>query len=95
MKVCLINPPWKITEGVASDVYQPMGLAYIASYLKKFGHDVTIIDAIPEGWKNPGKYWGLSPKEIISRVGKINPDLVEIPQAIPKAEGLGLLLSVE
>jgi anaerobic magnesium-protoporphyrin IX monomethyl ester cyclase len=76
MKVCLTNPPWKMTEGLAADVYQPIGLAYIASYLKKFGHEVEIIDAIPEGWKNRGEYWGLAPGEIISRIGRMNPDMI-------------------
>jgi magnesium-protoporphyrin IX monomethyl ester (oxidative) cyclase len=76
MKVCLINPPWKITQGLATDVYQPIGLAYIASYLRKFGHEVRIIDAIPEGWKQGGKYWGLTPAQVVSRIGRMEPDLI-------------------
>ncbi len=76
MKVCLINPSWKITEGLASDVYQPIGLAYIASYLRKHGHEVNIVDAISEGWKEGGRYWGLSPERTLARVKASNPDLI-------------------
>jgi magnesium-protoporphyrin IX monomethyl ester (oxidative) cyclase len=76
MRVCLINPSWKLSKGVAPSVYQPMGLAYIAAYLRKFGHDVSIIDAIPEGWKEKSEYWGLKPEKILSRVGKVEPELI-------------------
>ncbi|MBN1896587.1 MAG: B12-binding domain-containing radical SAM protein [Candidatus Aenigmarchaeota archaeon] len=93
MKVCLINPPWRISEGVAPDVYQPMGLAYIASYLRKHGHDVSIIDSIPEGWKTPGEYWGLHPDKIAEMVGKIKPDLIGMSVPFSSNSGASFELS--
>lgn len=51
MKVVLISPPYTLEDRygsklkVAGPSLPPLGLAYLASYLEKKGHDVEIIDA--------------------------------------------------
>ena len=50
MKILLVNPPWKLSiKSVYSKtgaIYPPLGLAYIAAYLKKsLNIDVDILDA--------------------------------------------------
>jgi hypothetical protein len=47
MNICLINPPRLLTlNSITLRATPPLGLAYIASALKKAGHQVTVIDAI-------------------------------------------------
>jgi anaerobic magnesium-protoporphyrin IX monomethyl ester cyclase len=82
MRVCLINPP-RIHPKVwgKPSVLQPLDIAYIAALLEK-RHEVRIIDAPAEGWKNleeidGTKYrQGLSNKEIAIRVKQWSPDVV-------------------
>ena len=50
MKVLLIIPPVTLKEryGKFSDIgtlYPPLGLAYLAAYAEKEGHEVKIIDS--------------------------------------------------
>ncbi len=47
MKIVLINPYPKDSEGInVATIYPPIGLAYLASYLRREGlHDIEIIDA--------------------------------------------------
>lgn len=76
MKICLINPP-NTFELVGNDpviikdqqgVYPPLGILYIAAYLKNTGkYEVSIIDAQAED---------LTHEQIGERVSNINPDLV-------------------
>ncbi len=80
----MINPPqirpqkWGMPR-----VFPPLGLAYIAAVLEP-EHEVNIIDANGEGWRNPRKvddgilYCGLSLKEIERRIRKCNPDVMGI-----------------
>ena len=85
MKICLINPPMllpKNWKGVVR-VFQPIGLAYIAAVLEKNGYEVTIFDALTEGWKktheiNGQKYCGLSYEDITKKTEEISPDVVGI-----------------
>lgn len=42
VNICLIQPPLYKT---IKEFSPPLGLAYIAAYLKKFGYDSTMIDA--------------------------------------------------
>lgn len=42
LKVCLINPPLYMH---LDEINPPLGLAYIASYVERFGYDCDIIDA--------------------------------------------------
>ncbi len=75
MKICLINVP-NTYELVGNDpviikdqqgVYPPLGILYIAAYLKDRGYDVSVIDAQAED---------LDHEEVGERVHEIKPDLV-------------------
>ena len=47
-KVLLINPPYNLEvykENKNFSVHPPVGLAYLASFLQKYGYEVEIIDA--------------------------------------------------
>jgi anaerobic magnesium-protoporphyrin IX monomethyl ester cyclase len=84
MRVCLINPP-RIHPKLwgKPSVFQPLDIAYTAALLEK-QHQVRIIDAPTEGWKNLEeidgiKYrQGLTNKEIATRVRQWSPDVVGI-----------------
>ena len=87
MRVCLINPPRIQPKAWGKpNVFPPISLASVAAVLEK-KHDVCIIDAPTEGWKNlvemdETKYRvGLSAQTIAERVRQWNPDVVviEIP----------------
>jgi len=76
MKITLISAPWLFKEEVEF-VSQNLGLGYLASYLEKRGHNVSIIDALIEGINTSEvlhtKYadtlkWGLADEEIIKRI---------------------------
>ncbi len=78
MNITLISAPWLFKEEVEF-VSQNLGLGYLASYLEKRGHAVSIIDAVIEGLNTSTvlhtKYadtlkWGLSDDEIIKRIPK-------------------------
>lgn len=84
MKVCLINPPWTTVEGYEDSIRVPfpLGLAYIASYLKENGIEVKIIDSLAEGWRNKHQEKnniirvGLTPEEVADAVLGFSPDVV-------------------
>jgi len=82
-RICLINPPYVIhTSWGIPNVFQPLGLAYLAAVLEK-KYEVTILDACIEGWRNlkrvNGKfYMGLSYEEISSRIREISPQIVGV-----------------
>jgi len=84
MRVCLINPP-RIHPKLwgQPSVFQPLDIAYIAAVLEK-QHNVHIIDAPAEGWKNLEEIngtnyrQGLSNEEIASRVKRLSPDVVGV-----------------
>ena len=87
MRVCLINPPRIQPKAWGKpNVFPPIGLAYIAAVLEK-AHEVCIIDAPTEGWRNlqdadRATYRvGLSNTEIADKVKRWSPDVVviEIP----------------
>src|SRR4030042_431385 len=84
MRIVLINPPVRM-EGEFKDwkgkleIYQPLGLQYIAAVLKKAGHEAIILDAIIEDYKNTGdKWWGLRHTEIAKRVKEIRAESIGI-----------------
>jgi anaerobic magnesium-protoporphyrin IX monomethyl ester cyclase len=90
MKIVLINPPLEVEENYEGklELYQPLGLAYVAASLEKAGHKVKIIDCVIEGLKNiqyfnGKKLIGLSNKEIESRTLKENPDVIGITGMSP------------
>lgn len=73
-KVLLIYPPNDLGMGESTfrpvlDIYQPLGLAYIAAVLEKSGYDVVIIDA---------KVESLSLDDILRRIARFHPDLIGI-----------------
>ncbi len=74
MKVVLIKP--NVPKNVLFDesqgkgsFQQPLGLAYIASYIRERGIEVSIIDAL---------VLNLNYEEIQEKVNKINPDVIGI-----------------
>jgi anaerobic magnesium-protoporphyrin IX monomethyl ester cyclase len=84
MRVCLINPPRLHPKAWGKPVvYPPIGIAYVAAVLEK-QHEVSIIDAPTEGWKNLEQIhetnyrMGLANEEIADRVKRWSPDIVEI-----------------
>jgi anaerobic magnesium-protoporphyrin IX monomethyl ester cyclase len=84
MRVCLINPPRIQPKAWGKpSVFPPIGLAYVAAVLEK-AHEVRIIDAPTERWRNleevdGTKYRvGLSNEEMAVRIKQWLPDVVEI-----------------
>jgi len=84
MRVCLINPPRIQPKSWGKpNVFQPLDIAYVAALLEK-EHEVSIIDAPTEGWRNleevDGKRYrlGLTNKEIATKIEQRSPDLVVI-----------------
>lgn len=56
--IILINPPWVFAHERDIILSQNLGLAYLAAYLTKYGHQVRIIDALAEGLSNKLKVKG-------------------------------------
>src|SRR3990172_6267444 len=84
MRVCLINPPRIHPKHWGKpSVVQPIDIAYIATLLEK-QHEVCIIDAPGEGWKNleetDGMTYrhGLSNEDMATRVKQWSPGVVVI-----------------
>ena len=77
MLITLIDP-YIITKKYNSTMSTslPLGIAYLASSLKKAKINVQIIDCIGEGinqfefYKNDLVKWGLNEKQIIARINK-------------------------
>lgn len=99
MKIMLILPPLIVQEKEQYGVTPPLGIAYIASVLKKNGYEVILLDCIVEGYEAPEKrneyiHLGLKWDEIEKRVREFAPDIVGIscifsmmfPEAIKVAE---------
>jgi radical SAM superfamily enzyme YgiQ (UPF0313 family) len=75
MRIVLINVP-NTYELVGNDpviikdqqgVYPPLGLLYIASYLKNKGYDMHVLDCQAEGWNHP---------EVAQIAADLKPDLI-------------------
>jgi magnesium-protoporphyrin IX monomethyl ester (oxidative) cyclase len=80
MKVCLINPQHNIPVHLGiPPVFQPLGLLYIASELRR-RHDVSIIDAnaqILNVERIGNKYYsGISIDQLLFEIQIINPDII-------------------
>jgi len=91
MKILLITPPSTLMPIERPHVVAPLGLAYIAAVLERDGFDVEILDCVAMGWRRYLKKWkvseiktekpihfGLSWKEIESKIKKASPDVVGI-----------------
>ncbi|MBI4678978.1 MAG: B12-binding domain-containing radical SAM protein [Elusimicrobia bacterium] len=47
MKVTLIQPPaLQVQDGYSSLTQPPLGIAYLAAYAKRLGHEVTVVDGV-------------------------------------------------
>jgi radical SAM superfamily enzyme YgiQ (UPF0313 family) len=62
----------------AQGIYPPLGIAYIASYLKKYNYDVSILDS---------KVLNLTTAETKDRILKEKPDVVGITSMTPNIKG--------
>jgi len=67
MKIVLIHPPWLHSAG--AKYYYPLGLGYIAAYLRRAGHDVKVFDPQPRGW---------SYEQLWRELAQFGPDLVGV-----------------
>jgi magnesium-protoporphyrin IX monomethyl ester (oxidative) cyclase len=83
MKVLLINPPFtQYGSEVEIQADEPLGLMYLAAYLRQKGIQVEILDAF-QGKKsvpieNDFYKSGLSNEEIITKITEYEPDIVGI-----------------
>lgn len=82
MRVLLMQPPIVIHKTDLPEISQPLGLAYIAAFLKKHGYEVSILDPIildPKGRKEGN--WihiGLDWDNIADKVSTYKPGMVGI-----------------
>lgn len=85
MKVILINPPNSVDQKISFtvNVFQPLGLAYIAAVLEKNHYQVKILDALAEGFDQEKvigsrRIVGLSYSDIKKEIRRFQPDIVGI-----------------
>lgn len=82
-KILLINPA--LSGSLSSGIFTikvPLGLAYLASYLEKYGYEPKIIDCMAY-YENIEKIGdkhriGLPEKDIINQIREFNPDIVGV-----------------
>ncbi len=72
MRVLLVNPPDELDVmlGVGKEFiqkYEPLGILYIAAYLRELKHDVQVIDAYAEN---------LSRRDVLARIAVCSPDVL-------------------
>lgn len=82
-RVMLIFPPFTQPTVALKRCMVPMGIAYIAGYLRQYGHDVKILDAVVEGYNNDvidgaNRTFGLSLDEIRFRIQAYKPEFVVV-----------------
>lgn len=91
-RILLIEPPVIIGRGEFHQCLPPLGLLYIASYLRALGHTVKILDACVEGWDRRAgyakglDYKGLTKDEIKAAVSGFSPDMVGISWKFTRQE---------
>ena len=85
MKILLIYPPATLSkiDPTSPGAIPPLGLAYIAAYLRENGYNVEILDALGEGIElraSNAEFTriGLSDKQIKRRIETVSPDIVGI-----------------
>jgi magnesium-protoporphyrin IX monomethyl ester (oxidative) cyclase len=85
MKILLINPPNSVEEKIdfTINVFQPLGLAYIAAVLEKNNYQVKILDAMAEGFdqervQKGRRRIGLDYFQIKKEIKKFEPDIVGV-----------------
>lgn len=85
MRILLINPGQYLPIGINQplNAFQPLGLGYLAGILLKNNYQVTILDALAEGYDQESqlggfRYVGLPQKIIKSKIRKYAPGVVGI-----------------
>lgn len=84
MKILLLAPPASILKYNIKGASPPLGIAYIAAYLREQGHEVHLLDSIVEGFHHEIREsrdtyrYGLSFPRIEARIREIRPELVGI-----------------
>ena len=85
MKILLINPTngIPINSSFVVNIFQPLGLAYVAASLKKHKYKVQILDALALDFENETirgdrTIIGMDYEAIKKRIKKYNPDIVGI-----------------
>lgn len=75
MKIVLINPPYGALHGIAPQGFSfPLGLGYIAAYLRQAGHTIRFFDLDPDR----------KPQELMWRkAAEFRPDIVGITSFTP------------
>lgn len=79
MRVSLISPPYELEDyfgrfSQTGSLQQPLGIAYVSSYLKQAGQAVQLIDAAA---------MGLSVDRLIAEVKSFHPDIIGISAVTP------------
>lgn len=84
MKILLINPPNSYYAGDDFAVTFPLGLAYLAAILERYGHQVVVIDALA-GYDKPSEsgpdrmyHCGMTEEELVVAVMQEKPDLIGV-----------------
>ena len=84
-KVLLISPPITIPKYMQKRCIPPLGISYVAAYLRKSGIDVQIFDCCVEGWETEREHdnkslitYGVPPSEIMEKIGNLNFDIIGI-----------------
>jgi anaerobic magnesium-protoporphyrin IX monomethyl ester cyclase len=84
MKVLFVFPPASILKFNIKGASPPLGIAYLAAFLREHGHEVAILDAVAEGFhteipEGTKTYrYGLDFPEIEARIRAFCPDLVGV-----------------
>lgn len=79
MRILLVNPSFDYYSSYLV-IGEPLSLAYLAAYLKKYGYEVNVLDAVAGNITRRGRGWhyGLLEHDIVKRIKKFRPDLVGI-----------------
>jgi len=79
MRILLINPPFDYYSPHLL-IKEPLSLAYLAGYLKKYNYKVGVVDAQAGNISKKNNEWhyGLFDHEVIEKVKEFNPDLAGI-----------------
>jgi len=82
-KVLLIFPPFTQPDTAKKRCLVPMGIAYIAGYLRKHGVDVEVYDSVVEGYETERYHKGMmtfgsNDDTIKNVIKKSNPDIVGV-----------------
>ena len=84
MRILLLFPPTTVYGDDPSipPVTQPLGLAYLAGYLEKEGHEVSFVDGRGEHTQvtktTNSSLYGFTNEDILDEIKKFNPDVVGI-----------------